>query len=242
MSLLRISSNSVCYEFKQLSTNFWRQWVAIITFIALSFFSLDSRSDILHLELGAANYDVFTAHRKDAPIRFEVLRKTLQDLTEKYGSQGTIYLNDIVPEGLNLAMEFAKSWAAEKGYVGIKFIAILGDYMKVDLPKVKSLHLTNPTWMQLPNRSEPGRRKELAAALEEVASLSETGLKITTYFLSEMNYLNENISSNSALTNTKENGYRYYFSDGLDPGYENPKIFVLSANKVSCGSLFKIAK
>ena len=140
---------------------------------------------------------------------------------------------------MKLALSFADEWAAENSYSQIKFIPLLGDYTQIPLPKVKSLHLTNPTWMQLPNWDQYSQRKETAKILERISSLSETGLVITTYFLKEMDFLKEEISSEFKLTNTRKNGYRYYFADGSDPGYKNPKIFILkSKEQQSCTSVF----
>ncbi|MEK7070214.1 MAG: hypothetical protein AAB966_00230 [Patescibacteria group bacterium] len=196
-------------------------------------------SDVLHLELGAANH-TSVYNNKDSPIRFSVLDKTLQDITETYGSKGTIFLNDVDPDGLKLAVLFAKSWVTDRGYSRIKIIPILGDYTKVDLPNVKSLHLTNPFWTQLPNKKYPEKIKSTTESLERIAALSESGLVITTYFTNEMIHLKQFISPTSTLKNAKKNGYRYYFPGGQDPGYADPKVFVLKSKGISCRFLFTL--
>ena len=212
-----------------------------ITFAVLVLLPLASMADLLHIELGAANYDSYSSHKEDSPKRFEVLKKTLEDLVTQYGKKGTIYLNDIIPEGLELAMNFAKSWAQAQGYAEIKFIPLLGDYMQMELPKVKSLHLTNPTWLQLPNQTYPQDRKKLTRVLEKVASSSESGLVITTYFLNEMRYLNQNLSSSYQFIQTQKKGYQYFYSSGEDPGYGKPDVFIIKPKATSCPSFF-IAK
>ncbi len=222
-----------CHKIRRLS-DYLCSYLTVFVLSILLLLPLSSMSDILHLELGAANY---SASYSNSSKIFSVLEKTLQNMTEKYGNKGTIFINDIDSEGLKLAVVFAESWVAERGY-SIKIVPIPGDYTQIDLPHVKTLHLTNPTWNQLPNQKYPEERKATAESLEKIAALSETGLIITTYFQKEMEYLDKVISPASTLKNTRKNGYHYYFPGRVAFGL-GTKVFILKSKGVSCKAVFK---
>ena len=90
---------------------FFRQlglWAAVFALpFTASITSGLARAEILHLELGVANYGPANGTSSN---RFKVMDETLSDLVARYGSFGTIYLNDINPEGLNLSVEHANAW------------------------------------------------------------------------------------------------------------------------------------
>lgn len=190
--------------------------------LAFSFIAVKpAHSEISHLELGAANY---YADSGDHPDRFKILELTVQDLIAKYGESGTIYLNDIIPEGLMLACGHLREWLELHRYSKIQVIPLVGNYFEIDLPIVKTAHLSNPDFDQLPvfDRFSVIDAAKLNARmtrrLEEISDLSETGLTITTYMHhhreNPIAKLSRQLSHDFLMLQTRSNGYPYFFSNG----------------------------
>lgn len=160
--------------------------LALLSILLLSLPTLQARADILHLELGAANY---SEKDGDNLRRFDVLGREFQKLVGLYGEQGTVYLNDIDESGLQKAVTYARQWFGDRHYQ-VEIVPLAGDYTKIQLPFVKSMTLNNPGYDQLPvpefhtMREESKRihNRALVEKFETLSDHSETGLKITSYY------------------------------------------------------------
>ncbi len=175
--------------------------------LALLFlFSLSANAKILHLELGAGNYGGTDGSPE---VRFEILRLTAQDLIRKYGTEGTIYLNDYFPESAEAATQYLRGWLKEQGHTKIEVISLPGDYRQLDLPQVTTLHLANPGMGQLPSiHGNASDNAKISAELTALATHSRTGLKITSYFEESMITL-ASMTGKAQVVPTGKNGFRY---------------------------------
>ena len=145
-----------------------------------------AQAQILHLELGAANY---SSEYGQAEERFAVLEYRMEKLIARYGASGTIYLNDVNGEGLQEAVAHSQQWLSDHGYNEIKVIPIEGNYERraifEDLPKVTTATLANPQHEQLPSGTSPvsiGFNRRVTLGLLHLAAQSATGLEIHTHF------------------------------------------------------------
>lgn len=160
--------------------------IITIAFLVSSGYSL---GDVNHLELGAANYG---ADAGNHILRYDFLKRTIQDVINRDGPRGVIYLNDIVEDGLELAQNTLVEWLRQKGYSNIRVTSILGDYNEIDIPYVHSAHLGNPGHDQLPNKSgNESSNRRIIDGLKRLAIHSDTGLTITSFFHAEssQNYM-----------------------------------------------------
>lgn len=174
-----------------------------------------AEAQILHLELGAANYE---ADAGDHPTRFLVLEQTVTDLIQKYGNSGTIYLSDAHEDGLELAGKHLEKWLQTQGQSQIKVILLPGNYLDMELPHVKTTHLTNPDADQLPTHDIQEINDYIIKNLQKIAENSETGLLITTYFTEKpfdhIWTLPDFLGEGYELKEVKSSGYIYHFPTG----------------------------
>lgn len=197
--------------------------IALIACLVFVFPEFNAFSDILHLELGAANY---RPDDGNDPKRFHVLDLTMENLVHEYGAKGVIYLNDLDRAGLDLAVAHAKGWLSARGYTEITVKPLYNSYKEIELPEVDTMHLTNPNSEQLSFQAnldhlsswEREINERIGRDLERVSSHSKTGMLITTYFYqSPGNYLanvEENIKESSSIFPVASGRYPYYLADG----------------------------
>jgi hypothetical protein len=193
-----------------------RLWLTIaITLIA---WLPAARADVLHLELGAANYG---AAMGNGTHRFAVLDQTLEELVRTHGTSGTVYLCDKSVSGLELATTHARGWLTARGLGGISVVPLQGDYNLMPLPKVKTAHLTNPGGDQLPSERWPAEiNREILRGLERIMSISETGLRISSYMHPQMEFLGRELPP-GVLVDTKRPGPEYWHPQGEKLSYLN---------------------
>jgi hypothetical protein len=171
---------------------------------------------IRHLEIGAANYSAKGGNAKE---RFLILEKTAKNLIASYGAIGTIYLNDIDESGLEMAKTHLSAHLLNRGYSKIDVVAILGDYTEIDLPFIKTAHMKNPDYTQLPTGPDKDinstTNKKVLSALDKIALKSETGLFITSEY--EILLRPENWPlRNSDFVPTGRIGLAYYAANHKD--------------------------
>lgn len=216
--------------------------IALLALLGL-LISLTALANIKHLELGAANYG---PDQGVSPNRYKVLDETLADLINEYGTQGTIYLNDIDSVGLDMAAGHVEEWLRARGLTHIEVKLLPGDYTRIKLPQVKSLHLSNPGNDQIPTPEKSEQRnQELVEAFERIAAHSETGMRISSfYYWPHHNYISVLMSlvKDSVFIATGEKGYMYYTPDGTDRilGGNTPpesKTFILISKKDFCPTI-----
>ncbi len=141
-------------------------FVLLFPLFLMLFAIRSAHGDILHLELGAANYSMKYPNGQG---RFSVLESKARELIATHGPNGIIYLNDYFPDGLNLAANHLRALFTSLG-VNILVIELPGDYRNIVLPHVKTARLANPGAEQISSIS----------TLENLAALSRTGLEILT--------------------------------------------------------------
>lgn len=206
------------FDFKLVSILLFRCLMIgrrLLFFISLWWLAPSAQGEISHLELGAANYEMAYGHH---PKRFLVLELTAVDLIKTYGSEGVIYLNDFHEDSLEMAAEHLRSWLIQKGYQNIKVKTLPGDYHFIDIPYVKSAHLSNPDARQFPTCEHPEVNQLITDRLELIANRSESGLRITTDLTAGKEDcvadLKKNLSQRAEINLISESGYPYYFPDG----------------------------
>ncbi len=205
--------------------------IALLTKSAEAFVLETKKNDgILHLEIGAANYE---AKKGNAKERFWVLDHELEKLVAEYGPRGKVYLNDIQTDGLKLAVAHAKKWLKQRGYTEITVLELPGDYTKIKVPFVKSASMNHPGWEQL---ADPLQQTKIVQSLRRLARYSETGLKINTYFYDAKNpamqTLIKSLPRTIQLEDTKTFGHEYHKPDGstLNATHGRPKIYRLTVS------------
>lgn len=197
-------------------------------------------AQILHLELGAANYAAVDLSREEENRRFEALRLTVRQLASEYGATGTIYLNDKDETGLAFAANHLRAWLRDLRWNSIKVVTLPGNYNSIELPEVKTLSMNNPDRTQVLWQNDrgvygsdpslvplPGQtltttrdyNDEIARQLLRLAARSATGLRINTYYQEAMERLSERLVPGS-LEVLPEPAVRYYDAHGEAYGHE----------------------
>lgn len=213
--------------------------ILIITFICMSF---SINAQIMHLEIGAANYSADSGTSRE---RFLILEDTAEKLIEEFGPSGTIYLNDIDESGLDFAKAHLDSWLFEEGYTEINVEVIVGDYTKTDFPRVKTAHMKNPDYTQLPTGIDKNiaslENREVLDALERLALNSEGGLIITSEYNTIMSPENWPLS-NSNFKKTGKLGFAYYAANYVegDGFWEAPREYIIKPFKGSCDNYMRV--
>lgn len=212
--------------------------------------------DILHLELGAANYHT---PNQQAPTtkKFKVLELIALELVELYGPRGVIYLNDRNTQGLQAAESHLRAFLDARGYTEVTIQLRPGDFNKIELPRVKSMNLTNPGRSMLPSYGDPifemlmemelEMNPKIEATLEHLANnetvknltrlarKSQTGVAINTYFFGSLMRLQSMLPKDYSIIHLGT-GLPYYDVTGTKiASDEDPERFRL----VYTGDLFQ---
>lgn len=178
-----------------------------------------SDAAIRHLELGAANY---SPRLGSSPEKFRYLEEVVADLVEVFGPSGVIYLNDMDEDGLELASSHLSAWLQARGLTKIEVRSLAGNYFEIDFEPVTTANLSNPGINQLlgfmpTDAMSPARRKEKFQknrdSLERLASVSETGLTIISYYREAVEALMKTAQS-VRVESTGAYGYHYAMPDG----------------------------
>lgn len=224
-----------------------------ICVLFIVFFSIEVLGEVLHLELGAANYGAEALSSDARDLRFKVLTRTVEELVETYGVRGIIYLSDVDLSGLTYAEHYLKDWLQEKGLLELKVESLPGDYRLISLPRVTTMYLNNPMLAQMPalpdsnqvlrteqkfthpRKTDPTFREHnefVADDLVRLARLSETGIRVDTIFYEGINYLVAN-RAHQVDVEYVGTGQGYNGKNGEFFAYEEtPMVFNLRAVKV----------
>lgn len=103
--------------------------------MALSFVS-EKENYIDFLEKTGAEYD--------PQDQYAVLFWTLDKLVERYGDEGTFYVNDLYPDYAEYAAMQLAVYAQQQGYHQINVETLSGDYQTLEGRTFDSVHLKNP--------------------------------------------------------------------------------------------------
>ncbi len=193
--------------------------IKILFFLLIILTSFGVKSQILHLELGVANYS--PSDDDDINAKFKILIDTVESLIDDYGAEGTIYINDYILDGLNEAAEYLKKYLNDRGEHKIEVITLFGDYNEIEFPFVRTAHLKNPGFRQLPNMDSDITSNELKLnTLKKISEKSESGLQLTSYFYTEgwdvMSYIQSLLadSGDYLLVDLNQEGLQYFFPNG----------------------------
>lgn len=187
-------------QIERFNMTFPHSKIFLILFLFSFFIPINSKAEILHLELGAAN------HWGNRPDRFLMLDAVLNDLVERHGTTGIIYLNDLEERksDLNQAARYVSKWLRERNIRDVKVVKIPRDIRFLEIPsELNSASLNNPTPEMLAN-------PELKEVFERIAYISKSGLRISSAYFEPMRSFGSTLSF-SRLIETGQRGYRYYW-------------------------------
>lgn len=140
-----------------------------------------------HIELGGANYGSNPGVDKTyLPLfyiagenQFNILFNTVDNLIQEKGKTGCLFINDLHKADIDYAIEKLKQFIARKHPdANIKIIPLPGDYFKLKLPFVNSIHLKNPEYQfftELDKKSNQNR-------LQYFADHADEGLTFVTHY------------------------------------------------------------
>jgi hypothetical protein len=135
-----------------------------------------------HLELGGANYGKHNVSEN----QFQVLYRTIDELIQKYGMNGVIYLNDLIEEDCNYARENLCNYITQNyPHAAIQVEVLAKDYFQINIPEdlkvnsLNSIHLKNPTSRQFDSSLD---QKWISNMLE----YAKDGFTLTTHLVSDM--------------------------------------------------------
>ncbi len=129
-----------------------------------------------HIEYGGANVES-GATRVEAgdKLELDLLKRTLVEMVENYGDNGTFYVNDLNPGMTQRAANALKAFALLKGFNGVAIVALPGDFTNnLSIPFTNTAHLKNP-----PREFFEGRDSG-HSALQRLANRSLHGLQVVT--------------------------------------------------------------
>ena len=141
-----------------------------------------------HIELGASNYGEDPEQNKQHPgadqshfsnvtdpNQHQLLFKTVDTLIATKGIQGVFYLNDLTEKDVAYTKAALTAYLAEKyPEHEIYLLALVGDFFKINLPKVDSIHLKNPEYFffkELDKRVNQTRLKYFSNQAKEAFTL-----------------------------------------------------------------------
>lgn len=127
-----------------------------------------------HLELGAGNYGASKGKRTHDPnVQYRVLFWTVEELVDRYGEEGTIYVNDYKEPSCHYCAERLSQYIEMQGYP-IQVIPLVADFrtLRWTGSKFDTIHLKNPE----PNFLR--KSDETRAFLQRLASYSKNGLHL----------------------------------------------------------------
>jgi hypothetical protein len=140
-----------------------------------------------HVELGAANYGenvnadkTHIAQGGPSKNQHNILFATVDKLVEKKGKKGVIYINDLDKQLVNYTIKRLNKYLIHQyPKSDIKVKPLVGDFFKIDIPRVTTIHLKNPErWFF--NTLNKGNKHRL----KYFAECSKEGLVLTTYYKS----------------------------------------------------------
>lgn len=174
-----------------------------------------------HIELGAANYadnvngDItYTSKKKISKNQFNILFMTTDELIKNKGKRGIIYINDLTEKMVAYTINRLKAYIIQKyPDSDIDLRPLVGDFFKIDIPMVTSIHLKNPEkWFFYALYGDEKNR------LEYFANHSQEGLILVTYFTNL--FLNQVDKLNVGYRVLKYDFCPYIHADGTDFSFE----------------------
>lgn len=197
--------------------------------LTIIIFAFPARAQISHLELGAANVAEIAGNR---PTKFAVLERTTEDLIQRYGAEGVIYLNDREASGLSEVSNFLRNWLLTHGYPNVRVVNLPGDFFKIEIPRVTTMHLSHPPPGILPSHVFSSKSNQAyVAKFLALAAKSETGLRITTFCTGgDYSYMSTfmNLVDGAGVARLTElgPGMEYVFGNGqsFQQAYPNERI------------------
>ncbi len=174
-----------------------------------------------HIELGGAHYtacpetDSNDLPPSQAPRknRYTILFNTVDKLIESKGKTGVFYLNDLHTENINYALDSLKNHIEiQHPDADIKLIPFTGDFFKIKLPVVDSIHLKNPEYTFFTALDEKANQNRL----QYFADHAREGLTLATYFKRPFLHRLERLGVGYKIMNTHFEPYRHTNGQQID--------------------------
>lgn len=182
--------------------------------------------DVNHLEIGAGHY----SHPNETqPSRFHALENSLRTLKKHFGPHGKIYLNDLQPEGLALAMKFARQWLDENGRASVELVSWPGDIFSIPLPEVRTAFLNHPDPKVLTSMPR----------LLKVADTSQSGLRIVSTFPETVLQMTAVPEIRNRFFDTGSEGFPYYDYQGRKLKLPSHAYYLMPAKRQICEVLLE---
>ena len=170
-----------------------------------------------HIELGAANYgENVKADLSHISLgspgqnQFELLFRTIENLIQKKGKKGAFYVNDLHETDVVYTIAHLDKYMTKYHPDSeIEFKPLIGDFFKIDLPKVDSIHLKNPEFYFFTDLDKEENKNRLIY----FADCSKENLTLTTYYTKELLVRIENLGIGYKILN--DNYSSYIHADGL---------------------------
>ncbi len=137
-----------------------------------------------HIELGAANYGK-QSEASTFESQYHVLFETIDQLIIEKGLRGRFYLNDLTKEDVDYTIIVLENYL-KKNYPEhqIEVCPLVGNFFKISLPKVDSIHLKNPEYTFFTTLDHWWYQRKLKYFAEQ----SREGLILTTYYMWPMRH------------------------------------------------------
>lgn len=169
-----------------------------------------------HIELGSGNYgknvhadSTHTAIGQISDKQFNLLFITVDELIEKKGNKGMIYINDleegIVRYTIKKLQNYIKNSYPDSE---ITLKPLVGDFFKIEMPIVNTIHLKNPEKWFFKDLIKNKDR------LKYFADHSKEGLILATYFEKEFMQLMTKLEFGIRSKVLNNNYYPYIHADG----------------------------
>jgi hypothetical protein len=168
-----------------------------------------------HIELGASNYAenvhgdrTHTAKGNLSDNQYNVLFKTTDELIADKGKSGVIYINDLDEQMVKYTIDCLRNYIT-KTYPDneIELRSLVGDFFKIDIPQVTSIHLKNPEIWFFDSFAKFNMNR-----LHYFADHSSEGLTFVTYFKSDFLKLVNKLGLDYKIINNDY--YPYIHADG----------------------------
>lgn len=164
-----------------------------------------------HIELGAANYaenpDGDSTHEAKngcSKSQYSLLFSTIDRLIQKKGKSGIFYVNDLQEEDVNYTIKQLEQYIRQQYLThDIEVKPLTGDFFKIDLPKVDSMHLKNPEYWFFTNLDI----KENSNRLSLFADCTREGLTLVTYYKRPFLHRLENLGVGYKIRNPNYSPY-----------------------------------
>lgn len=212
----------------------YRQWHILIFFSLSYLVSSSLLAAWSHIELGAANYGTNvhgdTYHKVKGNLsehQHDLLFKTLDNLISRKGEVGVLYINDLQKVDVEFTIEKLNNYIKES-YPNsqIELKELVGNFFKIDLPQVDSIHLKNPEyWFFLDANIYDNRY-----FMRSCANSAKEGLTLVTYYKKALLSRIKDYGVGYKILNESYDSYTHADGEKMD-GFGNVVEFLIKSKK-----------